>query len=158
MTKMVVMLETGKVQTFHCMNLIVFKRPKADRIDGSDLWANLSSLKANITFGQLLEISPTAQKTLKERMLVTRRTRKPKTRVSARVQLQGKNREVKAVEIEVMVLDKIMPNVLVYGGSGLNILPEHTMIKSGLSLIGLSPFVINMANQSPAVLLGMIKD
>ena len=33
------------------------------------------------------------------------------------------------MEIEVMVVDKIVPNVLVDGGSGLNILPEHTMIK-----------------------------
>ena len=91
-------------------------------------------------------------------MPVTQRTRKPTTRVSARVQLQGKTREVKAVEIEVMVVDKVVPNVLVDGGSGLNILPEHTMRKLGLSLTGPSPFVINMANQSPVVPVGMIKD
>ena len=42
------------------------KRPKADRIDGYDLWADLSSLKADITFSPLLEISPMAMKTLKE--------------------------------------------------------------------------------------------
>ena len=52
------------------------------------------------------------------RMPVTRRTRKPKTILYVRVQLQGKNREVKAVEIEVMVVDKVVPNVLVDGGSG----------------------------------------
>ena len=72
-------------------------------MDGYCLWANLSSLKVDITFGQLLEISPISRKTLKEGMLVTMRTRKPRIRVSARVQLQKKNREVKAVEIEVMV-------------------------------------------------------
>ena len=52
----------------------------------------------------------------------------------------------------------MIPNVLVDGGSGLNILPEHTTKKLGLSLTGPSPFIINMANQSPAVSLGMIKD
>ena len=31
-----------------------------------DLWSDLSALKANITFGQLLEISPMARKTLKD--------------------------------------------------------------------------------------------
>ena len=62
------------------------RRSKADRINGYDLWADLSSLKADITFGQLLETSPMARKTLKEEIPVTRRTRKPKTRVSARVQ------------------------------------------------------------------------
>ena len=60
-------------------------RPKVDKVYGYDLWADLSSLKADITFGQLLEISPAARKTLKEGMPVTRRTKKPKTRVSARV-------------------------------------------------------------------------
>ena len=122
------------------------RRIKADKMDGYDLWADLSSLKADIIFNQLLEISPMARKTLKEGMPVTRRTRKPKTRVSARVQLQEKNREVKVVEIEVMVVDKVVSNVLVDGGSGLNILPEHTMKKLGLSLTGPSPFVINVAN------------
>ena len=54
---------------------------------------------------------------------------------------------MKAVEIEVIVVDKVVSNVLVDGGNGLNILPEHTMKMLGLSLMGPSPFVINMANQ-----------
>ena len=38
-----------------------------------------------------------------------------------------------------MVVDKVVPNALVDDGSGLNILPEHTMRKLGLSLTGPSP-------------------
>ena len=120
-----------------------------------DLWADLSLLKADITFGQLLEISPVA---LKQGIPVTRKTRKVKTRVAAKVQLQEGGRDVKAVEIEVMGVDKVVLNVLVDGGSGLNILLEHTMKKLGFSLTCPSPFIINMANQSPAVPLKMIKD
>ena len=77
------------------------------------LRANLSSLKADITFGQLLENSLVARKTLKDGMPVNRRAKRPKTRVSARVQMQGRTRQVKAIEIEVMVVDKVVPNVLV---------------------------------------------
>ena len=99
------------------------------------------------------------RKTLKEIMPVTRRTRKVmKTIVAARVQLQGEGRDIKAIEIEVMVVDKVVPNVLVDGGSGLNILSEHTMKRLGLSLTGPSSFIINIANQTLAVPLGMIKD
>ena len=87
-----------------------------------------------------------ARKTLKEGMSVTRRTRKVKTRVVARVQLQGGGRNVKPIEIEVMVADKVIPNVLEDKGSELNILPKHTMRRLGLSLTGPSPFIINMAN------------
>ena len=72
--------------------------------------------------------------------------------------LHGGGHDVNAVEIEVMVVDKVVPNVLVDGGSGLNILLEHTMKKLGLSLTGPSPFIINMANQSPVVPLEIIKD
>ena len=65
---------------------------------------------------------------------------------------------MKVVEIQATIVDKVVPNVLVDGGSGLNILPAQTMEKLGLSLTGPSPFVINMANQSPTVPRGQIKD
>ena len=56
---------------------------KMEKASGYDLWADLSSLKTDITFRQLLEILPAARKTLKDGMPVTRRTRK--TRVSDRI-------------------------------------------------------------------------
>ena len=64
-------------------------KPRVEKADGYDLWADHIPLKADITFGQLLEISPMARKTLKEGMPITRQVRKAKTRVTARVQLQG---------------------------------------------------------------------
>ena len=134
------------------------RKARIEKLEGYDLWATLSPVKADITFGQLLEISPMSHKTLKEGMPVTRRTRKVKTRAVVRVQLQGAGRDVKVEEIEVVLVDKVVPNVLGDGGSGLNILPKHIMKKLGLSLTCPSPFIINMANQSPTVPLGMIKD
>ena len=134
------------------------KKPQVKKTGGYDLWSNLSSLKADITFGQLLEISPMARKTRKEGMLVNRRVRKAKIRVAARIQSQGLIRKVKAVEIEDMLVDKVVPNVLVNGGSRLNIMPEHTLKQLGLHLTGPSPFIINMANQTSSVPLGMVKD
>ena len=55
-------------------------------------------------------------------------------------------------------MDKVVPNVLVDGGSWLNILLEHTNKRLGLSLTGPSPFIINMANQTPAMPMKMIED
>ena len=89
---------------------------KVEKSTGCDLWADLSSLKADITIGQLLEISPMARKTLKKGMPITRRTRKVKTRVAARVQLQGGGRDVKAIDIEVMVVDKVALTRVFYWG------------------------------------------
>ena len=103
------------------------RKPLVKKTSGYDLWSDLNSLKADITFGQLLEISRMARKTLKEGIPMNRQVRKAKTRTAARVQTQGFIKEVKAVEIEVMVVDKVVPNVLVDGRSGLNIMPKHTL-------------------------------
>ena len=132
------------------------ERKKVEKVGSYDLWADLGALKADITFGQLLEISPIARKTLKEGMPVVRRKRKVRARIAAMAQLPGGPSDVRAVEIEAMIVDKVIPNVLVDGGSGINILPFQTMEKLGLSLTGPSPFVINMANQCPEVPLGEI--
>ena len=88
--------------------------------------SHLSSLKADIIFEQLLEISPVARKTLEDGMHVNRRPKKVKTRVATRIESQG-GRDVRAIEIEVVIVDKVVPNVLVDRDSSLNILPEHTM-------------------------------
>ena len=80
------------------------------------------------------------------------------TKVAARVQLEGSSREVKAVEIEVMVVDKVVPDVLIDGGSRLNIMPKHTLKHLGLHLTGLFLFIINMMNPTSSVPVGMIKD
>ena len=122
------------------------------------LWSELNALKANITFGQLLEISPMARKTLKDGMPVARRKMKVKARIAAKAHGQGGPRDVVPVEIEATVVDKVVPRVLVDGGSALNILPSQTMEKLGLSLTGPSPHIIRMANQSSSVSLGQIKD
>ena len=115
-------------------------------------------MKAYITFGQLLEISPLAMKTLQEGMPVVRRKRKVKAMIVAMAQLPGGPSDVKAVEIEAMIVDMVVSNVLVDGDSDIDILPAQRMEKLSLSLTGPSPFVINMTNQSPEVPLGQIKN
>ena len=122
-----------------------------------DLWADLSQIKANITIAQLLELSPGTRKLLKTR-LPLRSRKKAKVMVAARVQPTTKIAEVKAVEVEAVIVDKVLPNTIVDGGSSLNIMPLQTMEKLGLSLTGPSPIVISMANQSPARPIGQIKD
>ena len=122
-----------------------------------DVWADLQNIKANISIAQLLEISPVTRKLLKAGVPTTRR-RRPKIKVAARIHTNDRPMDVRPIEIEVSMVDKILPKVLVDGGSGLNIMPLQTMEKLGLEITGPSPFVINMANQSPEAPLGQIKD
>ena len=122
-----------------------------------DLWSDLKRLKADITIAQLLEIAPLMRKALKSGNPVKRRP-KSRSKLAASVKSTSRPHDVKAVEIEVSIVDKILPNTLVDGGSGLNIMPLQTMEKLGLDITGPSPFVINMANQSPEAPMGQIKD
>ena len=56
-------------------DVTTMKEPPSKKAGGYDLWSDLSLLKADITFGQLLEILPIARKTLKEGMPVNCRVR-----------------------------------------------------------------------------------
>lgn len=60
---------------------------------------------------------------------------------------------MKAIELEVSIVDKIIPYTIVDGSSGLNIMLISTIEKLGLSITGPSFYIINMANQSQDTLL-----
>jgi hypothetical protein len=47
------------------------------------------------------------------------------------------------MEIEVEVMDKIILHVIVDDGSNVNIMPESTMLRLRLSVIGPSPWKVN---------------
>lgn len=79
-------------------------------------------------------------------MHVVRKKWRINARIATRAQHPRRSYDVKAVEIEATIDDKVVLNVLVDRGSGLNIFPTQTMDKLGLSLASPSPFVINMAN------------
>lgn len=75
-----------------------------------------------------------------------------------RLQLINKLLKVKVIEIEVMIVDKIISNAFVDRGSSLNIMAIQTMEKLGLSLIELLSFVINIENQCSAKSIEQIKN
>ncbi len=62
--------------------------------------------------------------------------------------------DVGPIELEVGIMDKIIPNALVDGGSGLNIMPLSTMEKLGLKITSPSPYVVNMVDQSGHIPIG----
>lgn len=115
----------------------------------------MSKLKADIMIVQLLKVSPALRKVL-EIGIHVKRCKMPKVRLAARVKTVQRASDVKAVEVKVSIVDKILPNALIDGGSGLNIMSVQTIEKLGLDITGPSPFVINMANQSLKAPFGQI--
>jgi hypothetical protein len=64
--------------------------------------------------------------------------------------------DVGPIELEVGIMEKIIPNALVDGGSGLNIMPLSTMEKLGLKITGPSPYVVNLVDQNGHIPIGQI--
>jgi hypothetical protein len=132
-----------------------------------DLWQDLCKAKANISFGQLIQIAPSLRKEMKEGAT---NHRKPKNMsVAVRVAPEDNDLELNEqeeddvfgfgpVEIEVEVMDKVIPHVIVDDGSNVNIMPESTMLRLGLFITGPSPWKVKLADQRPSKPLGQIKD
>jgi hypothetical protein len=62
------------------------------------------------------------------------------------------------IEIEVEVMDKIIPHVILDDGNNVNIMPESTILCLRLSVIGPSPWKVKLIDWRPSRPLGQIKD
>jgi len=60
--------------------------------------------------------------------------------------------------IQVLVGKNFIDDVLIYGGSEVNIIIENLKIQLGLSKLNLAPYNLRMANQTIAKPLGLIRD
>jgi hypothetical protein len=60
------------------------------------------------------------------------------------------------IELEVWIMDKIIPNALVDKGNGLNIMFLSTTKKSSLKIIGPSPNVVSLIDQNGHIPNGQI--
>jgi hypothetical protein len=136
-------------------------------VESYDLWQDLCKAKANISFGQLIQIAPSLRKEMKESAM---NHKKPKN-MSIAARVAPKNNDPKLnereeddvfgygpVEIEVDVMDKIIPHVIVDDGNNLNIMLKSTMLRLGLSVTGPSPWKVKLADHRPSKPLGQIKD
>lgn len=82
----------------------------------------MKKIKANITIVQLLEVSSTLRKALKQSISI-RMYQRSKVKIVANIQIFKILYDMKAIEIEVSLIDKILSKVLINRRSGLNIMP-----------------------------------
>lgn len=146
-----------------------------------NLWEDLADTKANISFGQLVKIAPSLRRQLKEGATVPRGSRiigqvnqvepmndlkdiksnleQPKTLLQKiKPDLRDSKEIFEPVEIDVEILDKVIPKALVDDGSGVNIMPAFTMRKLGLEITHPSYVTLKCADQRSVKTLGRIKD
>ena len=127
---------------------------------------DLAQAKANISFGQLIQLAPSLRKKMREGA-TTRRERK----VGQLNHLQEIKKadfhwspdhtlehEYESVEIEVEIVDKKIPRMVIDDGANINIMPESTMKKLGLAITHPSKYSIRIADQALITPMGRIRD
>lgn len=77
--------------------------------------------------------------------------------MAAKIDVYTKWSKVKVIEIEVSIIEKIIPYTVVDSESDLNIMSFQTMKKLELNITSQFLFFIKIANQSPSILIGQMK-
>jgi len=121
-----------------------------------NLWNDLAKAKADITFGQIIQLAPVLRKEMKEGATVPRIPKRMDqvNKVETIADLRNSKETFDAVEIDVEIVDKIVPRVLVDDGSSVNIMPTYTMKKLGLQVTHPSYVTLRCADQSSVKLWG----
>ena len=119
--------------------------PSDPRVDEYDILGDIKSLKANVTFGQLLHDNVNYQKVIREAW-TKRRRRGVRLPSVATNYLQVEDHG--APELTVLVDGCAIPKVPVDGGSGVNLMLEDTAFELGYTSFESTDQVLRMADQS----------
>jgi hypothetical protein len=126
-----------------------------------DLWNDLAQAKANISFGQLIQLAPSLRKQMREGATV-RRTLRGIGSIHLVLKEEGKPDDnvayYNAIKITVEIVDKMIPHTMVDDGSNTNIMPESTMKKLGLAITEPSFSTIKITYQGICKPIGRIRD
>ena len=114
----------------------------------------MNHTKANISIGQLLEIAPYCKKRI---MAALGNDEEPEEPTQA-YQVTAKAFDEEMPMISVIVKNRRIPNALIDGGSGVNIITDTLRRKLGLKKIEPAPFTIKMADQRKVMPKGIIRD
>ena len=131
-----------------------------------DLWKDLAQAKANISFGQLIQVGPSLRKKMREGV-TTRRERKTgqfnHLQEIKKADLHWSpnhtlEHDYESVEIEVEIVDKQIPRTVIDDEANINIMLESTMNKLGLAITHPSKYSIRIVDQALITPMGRIRD
>jgi hypothetical protein len=115
----------------------------------------MNHTRANISIGQLLEIAPYCKK----RVMAALTSQEEETeKPTSTYHVTTKAFDEEMPMISVIVKNRRVPNVLIDGGSGVNIITDTLRRKLGLTKIEPTPFTIKMADQRKVMPKGIIRD
>jgi hypothetical protein len=114
----------------------------------------MNQTKANISIRQLLEIAPYCKKRIMAALAHEEKSKEP----TQTYQVMAKAFDEEMPMIFVIVKNRQVPNALIDGGSGMNIITDTLRRKLGLKKIEPAPFTIKMADQKKVMPKGIIRD
>lgn len=114
-----------------------------------DEWMDLCSLRPNISIALLIDVVPSFKNKFEEGVTVPWTPRKAVMTARIYASLVVDDR---ALEIDISILDRIIPCALTNTGSGINIMLLTKIVKLGLTISSLSPYIVKVANNGPSLL------
>jgi hypothetical protein len=124
-----------------------------------DLWGDLALAMANISFGQLIHLAPSLMKQMREGATVRKEARfMDETKCAEDFELNSMEEDWDVIEIDVQIVDKIIPHTMIDEGSSINVMPLSTMNKLGLSITEPSFSVIHVADHRTCKPSGRIRN
>jgi hypothetical protein len=123
-----------------------------------DLWNDLAQAKANISFGQLIQLAPSLRKQMHEGATVRRGVGTVHQVLEEEDKMGNNVTYYNAIEITVEIVDKMITHTMVDDGSNTNIMPQSTMKKLGLAITEPSFSTIKTADQGICKPIGRIRD
>ena len=115
----------------------------------------MNHTKANISIGQLLEIAPYCKKRV---MAALNSQEDELEKPASSYQVTTKAFDEEMPMISIIIKSGRVPNVLIDGGSGVNIITYTLRRKLGLNKIEPAPFTIKMVDQRKVMPKGIIRD
>jgi hypothetical protein len=100
-----------------------------------DLWRDLALTRANISFGQLIHLTPLLRKQMRKGATVRRKAQfMDETKYAEDFELNSMEEDWDVIEIDVQIVDKIIPHTMIDESSSINVMPLSTMNKLGCPL------------------------
>ena len=115
----------------------------------------MNHTKASISIGQLLEVAPYCRKRIMAALTSQERTSE---RPTSTYQVTAKTFDEEMPMVWVIMKTKRIPNALIDGGSGVNIITDALRKKLSLKKITPAPFTIKMVDQRKVMPKGIIQE
>lgn len=136
----------------------VWKSKVNNPTNSYNLWEDLAKIKANISFGQLIQLTPSLCRKIREGAIIIKQPwiimQIKQIEEDEFMDLMNLKEDYNPIEIDVEIMDKIILYTIIVNDSNVNIMPLSIIEKLRLQITNLFKDIICTLDQVPCQLMG----